>query len=101
MSWERRGNGRYYYRRRREGGRHVCDYIGAGDIAEAFAGLDAFERQERELARRRWRATVEQWRAAERALNDVENIVRVLTAAVLIGNGYHAHKRQWRKLRDE
>ena len=39
MSWEQRGNRRYYFRKRRQAGRVVSEYVGAGELAVAAATL--------------------------------------------------------------
>ena len=51
MAWEDRGGNRYYYRKRWEGGRCVSEYLGAGELAEALATLDAYDRTARERVR--------------------------------------------------
>lgn len=99
MSWETRGNGTYYYRKTRRGGRVVSEYIGAGYVAEALAGLDEIERHERQRAADEWRAVVESDRQQAEALAEIDQLVKSAVAAVLIANGYHTHKRQWRKAR--
>lgn len=99
MSWETRGNNRYYYRRRKVGGRVVTEYIGAGDVAEALAGLDELDRQRRQLDAAEWQAFVEDERRTSAALAEVDELVRSAVAAVLIINGYHTHRRQWRRQR--
>ncbi len=101
MGWETRGGHSYYYRKRWEDGRAVSEYVGAGLAATAADALDRMERYERETAAVEWRRVVNAERQAARALAEVETVTRVLTAAVLIANGYHAHKRQWRRARDE
>ncbi len=99
MSWETRGNQRYYYRRRKVGGRVIAEYIGAGYAAEALAVLDDFDRQQRQQAAADWRATIKADRRTAAALADVDDLVKSAVAAVLIANGYHTHRRQWRKMR--
>ncbi|MBX7253223.1 MAG: hypothetical protein K1X50_14675 [Candidatus Promineofilum sp.] len=58
MGWETRGNGTYYYRKARDGGRVVSEYIGAGMLAEAYAELDAEARAAAASSRAAWAATV-------------------------------------------
>lgn len=99
MGWETRGNGSYYYRKVRKGGRVVSEYIGAGDVAELLAKSDELDRQRRQLEAAEWRAVVESDRQQAEALAEVDELVKSAVAAVLIANGYHTHKRQWRKMR--
>lgn len=99
MSWETRGNNRYYYRRRKVGGRVVSEYIGGGLLAEAVAGLDELERDERRRAAAEWRAIVAADGQHAEALAEVDNVVRSAVAAALIASGYHQHRRQWRRAR--
>ena len=101
MSWETRGNYRYYYRRRKVNGRVEAEYIGSGPVADALAGLDKFERQQRQDEVAEWRAFIETDRRTVAALADVDELVRSAVAAVLIVNGYHTHKRQWRRMSDK
>lgn len=48
MGWEQRGNGEYYYRKARRGGRVVSEYVGRGDFASLAALLDEERREERQ-----------------------------------------------------
>ena len=99
MGWETRGNGRYYYRKVRRGGRVTSEYIGAGYLAEALAGIDELDHLKRESDAEAWRAMVEDERRRADELADVDDLVKSAVAAVLIANGYHTHRRQWRKMR--
>jgi hypothetical protein len=99
MSWEKRGNGRYYYRKRRVGKTVYSEYIGAGPGAELVAALDQKERDRRAAART---AELEAQRAdlaIDRELDRLGDIVRTITAAALVAGGYHTHKGQWRQMR--
>ena len=95
MAWEKRGNKRYYYRKRRQGGRVVSEYVGAGELAETCAQLDALERQLRQAERQR----LQELRALDAQLNHVCDLIRALTYAALLTTGHHTHKGQWRKKR--
>lgn len=97
MSWETRGNGRYYYRRRKVGGRVVAEYIGAGPVADLLAEADELDRQRRQLDAEEWRAVIEDERRTAAALAEVDDVVRSAVAAALIASGYHQHRRQWRR----
>jgi hypothetical protein len=99
MAWVNRPSGRYYYRNRRIGRRVVSEYVGAGWLAELAAAQDEVQRRRREMVAAEWRATVESERQADAALSEIDNLVKSAVSAVLIANGYHQHKRQWRKAR--
>jgi hypothetical protein len=90
----------YYYRKRREGGRVVSEYMGN----EGFAPI--FERQmERERLERKWER--ERLDRKLRAISELEDeidrvceLVEQVASAHLIASGYHRHNRQWRKRRN-
>lgn len=99
MGWERRGNGRYYYTKRRDGERIVSQYGGSGTIGQLMADMQALdsERQQLEQVRARQdRAAVD---PAAPQLDTLAALVSTLTRAVLEANGYHQHKGQWRRKR--
>jgi hypothetical protein len=95
MSWEQRGNRRYYYRKRREGDRVISEYVGAGELAETAVAIDALEREIRRAERQR-RA---ERRALDAQIDEVCDLIRALTFAELLVSGYHTHKGQWRRRR--
>ena len=101
MSWEKRGDNRYYYRRRKVNGRVIAEYIGTGDMAEAIARADEHDRRRRQRAAAEFHALAEGERRQGVTLAEVNELGRSAVAGVLIANGYHMHKRQWRKRRDE
>ena len=99
MGWETRGNGRYYYRKTRRGGRVRSEYLGAGLVAELLAEADDLSRQRRQLEDEARRAEVDAERRTAAALAEVDRMVQTMTAAALIAAGYHTHRRQWRRQR--
>lgn len=100
MAWEtRNGRGRYYTRSKRIGGRVVREYIGTGAIADLAAALDAEERAEREEARAALRAEHAEAREVTEVLSDLEAVTRHAVFNVLHAEGFHRHKRQWRRRR--
>ena len=103
MAWETRNGNRYYYRKRREGGRVVSQYVGAGELATAFAYLeDTSSKQRRALAKREaalFEAECQHWRGVETLARDLDAAVRTLVREALTAAGYHQHKGQWRKRR--
>ena len=99
MGWETRGNGSYYYRKVRDGGRVRSEYLGAGLVAELLADADDLSRQRRQLEDEARRAEVDAERRTAATLAEVDRMVQTMTAAALIAAGYHTHRRQWRRQR--
>jgi hypothetical protein len=103
MAWESRGGlGRYYTTTtRRASGRRVRTYYGngvAGDLASSMHELHRLERQEQE---RRHREDCLRWKVLEDDLGRLDQGVRWLTSASLLLAGYHHHKGEWRRRRDD
>ncbi len=98
MGWEKRGNHRYYYRKRRIGGRVVSEYLSLEAAVELIVQMGDDESQKRDLsqAARRERQKAE---AIEGELARLTDLADALTQAVLIAGGCHTHKRQWRRKR--
>jgi hypothetical protein len=100
MAWEDRNGTLYYYRKRREGGRVVSEYVGkgyAGEFAQMFDGEDRHkaEHKRRELRKAQRTAT-----AIDATLREAEELTRLILRAHLLLAGYHFHKGQWRKIRE-
>lgn len=93
MSWERRGDRYYYYRKRRRGQHVASEYVGAGELARTAAALDALLRERRQAQRRQWASM----RALDAQLDEVCHLIRALTWGLLLATGHHTHKGQWRK----
>jgi hypothetical protein len=99
MGWEQRGDGFYYYRKRREGRRVVSEYIGRGELAEAIAALDELDRERREVEQEDWRLEREAILSIAKAGTEAQEVILTLTRAWLLAQGYHTHKGQWRRRR--
>src|SRR5688572_6354765 len=100
MAWEDRNGRWYYYRKRRDGRRVVSEYVGtgfAGEIAELFAAED---RHESEYKRRELHKQKAIAHEIDSKTGEMERVTRTITRACLLLAGYHAHKGQWRKLRN-
>ena len=100
MAWEYRGNRLYYYHKKRMGQRVVSEYVGtglAGEIAEIFDGEN---RREAEHKRRELRKQLASAQAIDSQVSQVDKYTRTIAQACLLLAGYHAHKGQWRKLRN-
>jgi len=90
----------YWYRCKRERGRVVTEYLGAGEFAQTMAEIDALKQQERDLAREAIRAEMARENDIDREIDAMGAQVRALTGAILEAHGYHKLKGQWRKRRD-
>jgi hypothetical protein len=102
MGWETRARGgRYYTRSRRENGRVVREYIGAGSAGELAAREDAQRRAAREAERAALWAARDRARAIDAELTGVHRIVDQLTRGALLAAGYERSKRQWRLRREQ
>lgn len=101
MGWEQRGNHRYYYHKRREGHRVISEYVGSGPLAELASTLDELTRQEQCLQRERMHREGKAIHAGDALVEDVCSSIRLVTHAVLLVAGYHTHKGQWRKKRND
>jgi hypothetical protein len=99
MGWKKRGNHSYYYRQRREGGRLVSEYIGAGLLAELTAAQVADHREERMRARLRLAQQRREHAEMEEQIEQISELIEEHLAAELVAAGYHRHKREWRRRR--
>ncbi len=97
MAWETRGNGSYYYRKVRDGGRVRSVYVGAGLWAEAEAIADEVNRETAAAGRAAWSTRVQAEQADDEAIAAAGDVAQTLTAAVLIAAGCYTHRRQWRR----
>ena len=97
MAWEERNGHQYYYLKRREGDRVISEYIGSGLAAELYAKacLKNEESIQRERERRR------EMTAISAQVDDICKTLNNAVRAWLLALGYHQHKRQWRKRRND
>lgn len=98
MAWHK---GKYYVRKHWEAGRCVSEYIGGGDLGQIAADLDAAEQAERKRAAAARRRAREQERALDAQVIEAADLARALARAVLLASGYHDHKGQWRRRREQ
>ena len=101
MSWEDRNGRRYYYKKRREGRRVVSEYYGSGEFAALLADLDYLDREEEREERRAERRELAKCLDFDHEINQVLDICSDLVGAALLLAGFHPHKGQWRRRRDE
>ena len=66
-----------------------------------LADMDELERQQREAERYRKREEHAEVEKITDQVSQAGDMVRMLTRAIMLANGYHPHKGQWRKKRDD
>ena len=105
MSWEYRGNNKYYYRKKRLGNRIVSEYVGRGEVAEMIAASDVMNRNRRKTERHRAESVIQDlsrtFMYSDRLVEEYDNKVDTVVKTHLILNGYHQHKGEWRKIRSD
>jgi hypothetical protein len=98
MSWECRGNRRYYYRSRRQGDRVIKQYVGADLLANQLAQEDELrhsKEQERRLAEQAERERLD---LLDAPVRDLWKTVDCMVNAAMLLAGYRRHHRgEWRK----
>ena len=99
MGWENRKGRQVYIRKKRIGKRVVSEYVGAGEAAQLMAMYDMHESREAKRKRHAWRKVIEDEARINSLMHDAGRIVKAITDATLVTNGYRRHKGQWRKAR--
>ena len=87
MRFETRRGNLYYYRKRREGGRVVSEYVGGGVVAGLSARLDAAERAEGEASRAQGRGGREADEALDGLLDAIGAALKQAAACELVAAG--------------
>jgi hypothetical protein len=103
MAWESRGGaGRYYTRSRRENGRVVREYCGAGPPGELAARWDEQERKRIEIEHQLWQTGKKAIEQPDEQVDGLEEMARRLICLELQAAGFHQHHRgEWRKKRGQ
>ena len=96
MAYQRGG---YWYESRREAGRVVTDYLGNSDAARLVAEWVNLEQAAVREERRRARMEEQRDQDLDDQVESSGELVQALTHAILLCQGYHTHKGQWRKQR--
>lgn len=99
MAWETRGNGRYFYRKERIGNKVKSVYIGSGELAELIAQCEKGRRIERHIDKHRRQVQIFDAEKLDEQIDEISELNRSLVEALFLLNGFHQHKRQWRKKR--
>jgi hypothetical protein len=103
MGWENRSSRQYYYRKRRKGKQVVSEYVG-GYVGGGFAGelselLDREDKFKTDVERAELMQAKEDAAKLDRDISKAKGYTQAFTRAVLLLSGYHAPRRQWRKIR--
>jgi len=101
MGWESRNSKPYYYRKMRRGLQVVSEYIGAGQIADLISDMYKLDHEERERNRRAWKEEKSEVRATDSEIAQLNVTLRGLVMATILVSGYHPHKGQLRKSRND
>jgi hypothetical protein len=101
VAWEQRGGNLYYYQSERVDGRVRKKYVGTGEIAELVAHADETIRRTRAERRERVRAELEEARGLASAADELNEAAEILVRAEMVAAGYHRHKGEWRRRRDD
>jgi hypothetical protein len=100
MSWDAKGpHGVYFYVSVREGDRVRKIYAGKGERALELARQIEARRQEQRAGREARAREQAQVAGAEQALRELRDAVSLLVQAVLVGEGLHQRRGQWRRRR--
>lgn len=99
MAWETRGNSRYYYQKERVGDKVKSSYIGNGEVARIIAACEKGRRREKKIEVECQRRQKLETEIFDEKLNELSEINQSLVDALFLLNGFHQHKRQWRKKR--
>jgi hypothetical protein len=103
VGWEKRkrGVGPYNYCSVRKRSCVRKEYVGAGMLGTIAAQLDEYQRRQRKEEATYWKEQKECLQQDVLFVQELEAAVKILTTAHLIGAGYHKHKGQWRRQREQ
>ncbi len=99
MALETRRKRSYYYRKERRGASVRSVYVGAGELARLIARLDESRTEEERLNQALRQMEPERLEAEDAEVARACLIIETLTTAALLSEGFHTHKRQWRRKR--
>jgi hypothetical protein len=101
MGWEQRGTNRYYYRKERDGSRVRQPMLAAVRSRTWFQTLNPVRLSSEKLMRAKKSIENRELARAEVALDRAVELIQLFTQAELLTAGFHTHKRQWRRKRDD
>jgi len=101
MGWEQRGNNRYFYRKEREGSRVKSVYVGRGEVAQMVSKFQSSSAELEKLMQAKKAIEANKLERVESALDRAIELAQLFTEAELLTAGFHTHRRQWRRKRDD
>ena len=99
MAWETRGNRSYFYRKERISGKVRSTYVGSGIEAALMERCENGRRELKQLEKEKLKRERIKSEAIDNQINALSEINQSLVDALFLINGFHQHKRQWRKKR--
>src|SRR5262249_13337398 len=99
MSWQVRDGNPYYYLATRQNGRPLNRYMGRGPIAELAAAEAESRKAERNLVRQEIRVTQDCLIPLDKFVAELDEGVKRLLEAQILGAGYYRSYRTWRGAR--
>ena len=99
MAWETRGNNQFYYKKEREGDKVRSIYYGNSEIAELIAQLDQNEKWQKQIAKNKADEEKREFEKVDEMIEEFAELNRMLVDAAYLLNGFHQHKREWRRKR--
>jgi hypothetical protein len=99
MAWEDRNGKQYYYRKCRVGKQIISEYIGGGLAGELSALYDNEDRFKTDVQRAELMQAKADAARLDRDVRRAREYTQAFTRAILLLSGYHAPRRQWRKMR--
>jgi hypothetical protein len=99
MTWVTIKGNRYYRRNRRENGRVVVEHVGRGRMARLEERLDTQVRELRRMVTAKERGERQEYEFNLRQALLANHWLAALFGVLAHWNGYHLHRRQWRRKR--
>jgi hypothetical protein len=89
------------YKKERDGSSVRSVYVGRGEVAQMVSKLQASSTDLEKLMRAKKSIETHELQRAEVALDRAVELIQLFTQAELLTAGFHTHKRQWRRKRDD
>src|SRR5690349_6022159 len=101
MALEKRRNKDFYYRKYRKGNRVISEYVGCGETAREAARLAQEARNKIKERSDVEKLEIEMLSKIDAEIDRTCNFLQEIVRGKLLIIGFHKHKGQWRKKRNE